>query len=215
MTAAAARKYPRLLLLATLALSCASLGSAVPAAPAASPRDVARTFYDAFIKGDVATLQGLYAPDVKFRDEIFTFSDRAGTMGMWRVLVDPKSGGRFSYEILGADANTATVRWIADYKFPSPKFGRKVHNVVTATLVVRNGRIVDHHDSFSWEKWSRQAFPLGALSSWPPVAKFLKMVIRGVLAKSAGSAPPPAASPSADAKQDGGPGMLDHMDDPR
>lgn len=69
-----------------------------PPGPAARPTEaetVARRFYDAFVRGDTATMEGLYAPDVRFRDTIFSFNDRAGTMGMWSVLLDPASGGKF------------------------------------------------------------------------------------------------------------------------
>ena len=57
-----------------LALLC---GAAI-ASPKA-PEAVAREFYDAFCKGDTATMERLYAPDVTFQDEIFSFKDRAGT----------------------------------------------------------------------------------------------------------------------------------------
>lgn len=147
-----------------------------------SPREVARRFYDAFCAGDAATLERLYHPQVRFRDEVFAFDDRAGTMGMWRLLVRKEAGARFRYELLGADGEVATVRWTADYRFPPPD-GSPVHNVITARLVVRDGLIVEHTDAFSWDAWSRQAFPwLHGASSWPGVKQALKWGIRTVLA---------------------------------
>ncbi|MCO5172179.1 MAG: nuclear transport factor 2 family protein [Planctomycetes bacterium] len=144
----------------------------------ASPEQVARAFYDAFCRGDTATMERLYAPDVAFRDEIFAYPDRAGTMGMWRVLHAPGNGAAFSYEVLGVEGDTVTVRWLADYRFPSPRLGRKVHNDITATLVVRDGLIVSHVDAFPWDRWARQAFPLGGLSSWKPMERLLKGALR-------------------------------------
>ncbi len=173
-----------------LSLSIAGPAAAVPGDGSGASGDevrgaeaVARAFYDAFVSGDAETMERLYHPDVSFRDEIFTFSDRAGTMGMWRVLVSPSGGGTFSYELLSAKGDTATVQWVADYDFPPGRFGRPVHNVITATLTVRDGLIVDHHDAFSWERWSRQAFPLGSLSTWGPIERLLKWTIRTVLGR--------------------------------
>jgi ketosteroid isomerase-like protein len=159
----------------------------------ASSGEVATRFYDAFVKGDVTTMESLYAPDVKFRDEIFTFKDRDGVMGMWRLLVDPKGGAKFTYKVLSVEGETARVEWIADYKFPSEKFGRKVHNVITATLTIKDGKIVNHVDSFSWEKWSRQALPFGKLSTWKPAENLIKWTLRTVLAWRAKT--PPAKAP--------------------
>lgn len=138
---------------------------------------VARAFYDAFCAGDVATLERLYAPDVRFQDEIFSFQDRAGTMGMWRILL-ASEGARFRYELLSTQGETAKVRWLADYEL----FGRPIHNVIEATLTIREGRVVDHKDAFSWERWSRQAFPLGGLPTWGPVERTIKWGIRTALA---------------------------------
>jgi ketosteroid isomerase-like protein len=159
----------------------------------ASPGAVARRFYDAFCTGDTATMEALYAPDVRFQDEIFSFADRAGTMGMWRLLVDPKNGGRFSYTLLGVEGDTAVVRWIADYRF----LGRPVHNEVTGRLRVKDGRIVDHHDAFSWDRWARQALPLGRFSTFQPIKGLIKVGLRVGLALQARRAAPHAASPPA------------------
>lgn len=186
-----------------------------PRAPTAEQRAavateaVARRFYDAFCAGDVATLERLYAPTVRFRDEIFSFDDRAGTMGMWRQLLAPAAGKRFTYELLSADAGDATVRWVADYRFPLG--GRPVHNVITARLVIADGLVVEHQDSFSWEAWSRQAFPLGRLATWGPVERLLKAGLRFGLAHQARQAAreAPAASAAGPAESPGFTGELD------
>jgi ketosteroid isomerase-like protein len=176
-----------------LALSTAAHAQAIDAplgGDASSPTArVAREFYDAFCVGEIATLERLYAPDVTFHDEIFTFANRADTIGMWRVLLT--QGGRFSYELLGVEGEVATVRWLADYRL----FGRPIHNVITARLTIRDGRIVDHLDSFSWAKWSRQAFPLGPIPTWGPIERAIKHVMRATLARQARAAAPPPATP--------------------
>jgi ketosteroid isomerase-like protein len=136
-----------------------------PLGEAPAPVEVARAFYDAFSSHDgMDTLEKLYAPDVKWKDPIFHFDDRAGTMGMWRILNTAAKNRTVTYRIVSAEGDTVTVEWLADYEL----LGRKVHNDVTATLVIVNGKIVRHTDDYSWKKWSEQALPLGdAASSWP------------------------------------------------
>lgn len=167
-------------LLLTAMLTVVALGGSAHAQPAATSTEVVREFFDAFSNADakayerdMATLERLYAPDVKWKDTIFRFDDRAGTMGMWRILLARGADSKFSYRILSTDGDKVTVNWLADYKV----FGRPVHNDVMATLVVRNGRIVAHEDVYSWEKWARQAFPLGGVSNIFPV----KQIIMGGL----------------------------------
>lgn len=182
----------------TLALGLALIG--VGAAPAhaqdglplpsraETPAAVARRFYDAFCSSDFAVMERLYAPDVRFRDEIFAYSDRAGTMGMWRTVLAPEQGARITYELQGVEGDTAVVRWIADYEL----FGRPVHNEITGRLTVRGGRIVEHHDAFSWDRWARQALPLGRLSTFKPIAHVIKAAMRAGVAVSARLARPSA-----------------------
>lgn len=181
------------------------LGDQVATPTASVTERVARTFYDAFVVGDVKTLERCYSPTVKFKDEIFSFDDREGTIGMWRVLTDPAGSAKFTYRVVSIEGEVATVNWLADYKL----FGRPIHNDITARLVIRDGVIVEHTDSFSWAKWSRQAFPLGKLSTWRPIEKTLKFVMRTALgfqakkaaekARAAEAAAAAAAAPSAPA----------------
>jgi ketosteroid isomerase-like protein len=141
-----------------------------------SPEAVANQFYTAFCAHDPATLAKLYAPDVQYQDTIFTFTDRAGVMGMWGVL-DAPSSGKFSYQILSVEGDVVTVHWDAYYAFPLT--GRPVHNSVMAELTVKDGLIVQHHDSYPWGAWAAQAFPFGAsVSSWGPVKAGLMGVVR-------------------------------------
>jgi hypothetical protein len=168
----------------------------------ARTRDVATRFYDAFCSKDpiavkAPIMEALYAPDVRFNDPIFSFDDRGGTMGMWRLLTAPEDGKEFRYEVLGVAGNVATVRWIADYKFPSQKFGRKVHNVITATLVLdASGKIVRHTDDFSWQRWARQAIPFGDARVLEGV---FKKTLRWAMARQIAAAEKEAAKAAASA----------------
>ena len=163
---------------ALLALVVAGVAHALPESAPASPEAVAREFYGAFVKGDTATMNRLYAPDVKFQDTIFSFKDRAGTMGMWKILVDPSSGAKFTARVVSVQGEKATCHWAADYKL----FGRPIHNEIDSVLTIRDGRIVDHRDAFPWAPWAKQAFPLGRFSDVAPIRWVLKTALRAGMA---------------------------------
>jgi ketosteroid isomerase-like protein len=205
-------RFTKALFATTLALGLTAAGSACaqsgedapPSAGTPAPSgpnvDIAREFYDAFCTGDFATMTKLYSPDVKWKDTIFHFDDRAGTMGMWEILLVPKNGGKFTYTVVSAQGDTVVVHWLADYVL----LGNKVHNDVMATLVIENGVIVTHTDVYSWANWAKQAFPfLGNYSAVQPIQSILQLGMRAFLnveiaynALMAPKATPEAATPA-------------------
>jgi hypothetical protein len=82
-----------------------------------------------------------------------------------------------------ADADSGSARWIARYTFTST--GRPVVNEVRARFRFSGGRIVEHIDSFSFWRWSRQALGLiGALLGWaPPLRTSVRRRARADLAR--------------------------------
>jgi ketosteroid isomerase-like protein len=146
------------------------------AADPSSPAAVADAFYDAFAAKDTDAMEAAYAPGVQFEDPIFSYSDRDGTMGMWRNLLPQGKDMHFSHEIEGFDGNVVSVHWVADYVLN----GRPVHNDVHTQMTVEDGKIVDQRDSWSWEKWAKQALPLGDLSSLPAVRFAATELMRGL-----------------------------------
>lgn len=173
-----------LALLALLAPDLAHAQSAPRTPQERVTERVAREFYDAYQKADLATMARLYAPDVSFQDEIFSYSDRDGTMGMWAVLA-PQA--KVTWELLEVRGNTAKVLWKADYVL----IGRPVHNEITATLTIEDGQIVRHRDAFSWARWSRQALPLGGIPTWRPAEQAIKFALRTFVNHQAKKAWPP------------------------
>jgi hypothetical protein len=75
---------------------------------------------------------------------------------------------------LSTEGDTVRVAWKADYEL----LGRKVHNESITTMHVKDGKIAQQQDDWSWSRWARQAFPLGPLVDFPPVKAVLLMLIR-------------------------------------
>jgi ketosteroid isomerase-like protein len=148
-------------------------GAAPAAGGARTPEQTAAAFYDALANGRFDEMESLYAPDVKFRDEVFEYADRKGTMGMWRTLFG-KTDVRVTSRITGIEGDKVRVHWDAHYKFGT----RPVHNEIDSVLTIRDGKIVDQRDSFSWEKWARQALPLGKLGETEAVHKVVSHLLR-------------------------------------
>ena len=79
---------------------------------------------------------------------------------------------------MSAQGDEVVVNWHADYKL----FGNPVHNDVMATLVIQNGKIVQHTDVYSWDKWLAQVIPgLGSAVSWPGVSDGLRDAFGAIL----------------------------------
>jgi ketosteroid isomerase-like protein len=125
-----------------------------------TPEAVMKRFYDAFLNRRFDEMEKLYAPDVKFKDLVFQYEDRAGTMKMWRKLIGAE-GGQYRFEFDRMEGDVAHGRWVADYQLGN----RKVHNELETRMVVRDGKIVEHVDTADWGKWARQALPLGKLGT--------------------------------------------------
>lgn len=149
--------------------------SAAKAAP--SPAETVRAFYDAFEKHDAAAMGALYANDVKFQDAIFQFDDKQGVTKMWTNLFKTDPNAKLKFTVDSSSGDTVKGHWVADYHV----LGRPVHNEVSTQLKVKDGKIVEHHDDFSWKKWAPQAFPAGKLFTLPGLDSLAKAVVRSVL----------------------------------
>lgn len=156
--------------------------SAAPARAAAattpqSPKDVVESFYKAFETKDVNAMEQLYAPNVKFKDAIFSFDDKAGTAKMWRGLFKTDPNAKLKFTVDSVNGDTVKGHWVADYHLGN----RPVHNEVSTTMKVSNGKITEHTDDFSWDKWAPQAFPAGKLFTLPGLDRLAKGLVRAFL----------------------------------
>ena len=128
--------------------------------------EIACKLYDAFSRHDGETMSSLYTENSEFSDPVFPNLRGPEIGAMWRRLCSSGKDLKIEYKIVAEPtATSVVVQWDAYYTFS--KTGRRVHNIITATLETHDGRIFNHVDSFSFWRWSRQAFGvLGIAVGW-------------------------------------------------
>lgn len=127
-------------------------------------------FYEAFSQRDHATMAASYAPDAHFSDPVFPDLRGAKIGGMWRMLCELGTDLELTFsDVVGTEAG-GSAHWEARYTFSAT--GKKVHNVIDATMKIRDGKIVEHVDGFDFYRWSRMALGVpGVLLGWTPLVR--------------------------------------------
>jgi ketosteroid isomerase-like protein len=137
-----------------------------------------RRFYDAFARRDGEAMAACYSDDVTFQDQAFSLTGKdAGDM--WRMLTESAKDLTIEASEIDADDSTGRAHWVATYTFSAT--GRRVVNDIRAQFRFKDGRIVEHRDTFDFAKWARQALGLsGLLLGW---TSWLQKQVQGRAAK--------------------------------
>jgi ketosteroid isomerase-like protein len=137
--------------------------------------------YEAMNRHDGEAMAKLYAPDGHFRDPAFGDLSGAEAGDMWRMLTGRSEDLSVELAEHQADGDEGTAHWIATYTFST---GRHVVNDIHARFRFRDGKIVDHEDSFPFHRWARQALgPAGWVLGVPPFNQLIRRRARGDLAE--------------------------------
>lgn len=127
-------------------------------------------FYSAFAQHDWATMGGCYHPEARFSDPVFPHLDATQVGTMWKMLLGSGTDLRLEFRVIEETATEGRVQWDAWYTFGAS--GRKVHNRVSSTFVLKDGLILRQKDVFSFWRWSRQSLGAsGALLGWSPMVQ--------------------------------------------
>ena len=124
-------------------------------------------FYTHFQSLDAAGMNACYHPNVVFTDPVFGRLEGDKARAMWEMLCGRATDLQITFEVLKADDQSAAAHWEAWYSFGKAR--RKVHNIIEAEFVIREGLIAVHTDRFDLYRWSRMALgPMGVLLGWAP-----------------------------------------------
>jgi ketosteroid isomerase-like protein len=135
-----------------------------------SNQEIMQRFYAAFNERDYATMQSLYHDDATFSDPVFQALNSTQVKAMWQMLLTASKDLQVSCRDLTASDQHGRCRWDAFYTFSQTQ--RKVHNVVRAQFVFKDGKIIKHTDWFNFWRWSRMALGVsGLVLGWTPFLK--------------------------------------------
>lgn len=128
-------------------------------------------FYTSFSNGNVEKMLECYHRDIIFKDPVFGTLKGKRAFDMWKMLLSKKNENTTikSYGIT-ADEKKGEANWVAEYHYGLKK--RKVINRVYADFTLKDGKIIQHIDTFDLWKWTKQALGItGYLIGWTPYMK--------------------------------------------
>jgi ketosteroid isomerase-like protein len=135
-----------------------------------SQSEIIRNFYEAFQRRDYRQMQTLYHDEGTFSDPVFQNLDAKEVRAMWAMLLTSSKDLRIEFGNITADSVEGQCHWEAWYTFSRTQ--RPVHNIIDAAFTFRDGKILRHHDTFDFWRWSRQALGMtGILLGWSPLIK--------------------------------------------
>lgn len=127
--------------------------------------EIITSLYEALGRRDGDGMAELYADGAAFSDPAFGLLNADQVRAMWRMLCERGKDLRVETSNLQAEGDSGSIHWDAYYTFAAT--GRKVHNSIDASIRVVDGKIMEHHDVFSFWRWSRQALGApGLLLGW-------------------------------------------------
>lgn len=127
-------------------------------------------FYQGMQKQDSQAINLCYHQDTQFEDPVFGRLDYENVTTMWTMLMERAQDFSVEYTVLEAEENRGKVRWIAKYLFS--KTGKKITNIVTSEIELKEGKIIHQVDTFNLRKWIGMALGFkGILTGWIPAVQ--------------------------------------------
>lgn len=128
-------------------------------------------FYSSFSEGNIEGMLDCYHSDIVFQDAVFGQLTGERARNMWKMLLsNKKADTKITFKDVVATSVTGEANWVAEYVYGAKK--RKVVNTVHAEFQFKDGKIINHRDTFDLWKWSNQAFGIaGTLLGWTSFMK--------------------------------------------
>ena len=127
-------------------------------------------FYTSFQQKNWKGMQECYHTDVVFNDPVFQNLKGKEAFAMWHMLISAGKDLTLSFKNIKSNDLSGSCQWDAFYTFS--RTGRKVHNIIQAEFKFKNGKIIEHNDSFDLWRWSRMALGVSSvLLGWSPIVQ--------------------------------------------
>jgi len=128
-------------------------------------QEVIKTFYEAFGRRDSQTMAQCYHEEATFNDPAFVNLNSSQVQSMWKMLCERGTDLKIELSDVVVEGDKGSCRWDAYYTFSQTR--RKVHNIIKAEFVFKDGKILKHNDVFDFYRWSKQALGMtGLLLGW-------------------------------------------------
>ncbi|QXP62415.1 MULTISPECIES: nuclear transport factor 2 family protein [unclassified Polaribacter] len=129
-------------------------------------KEIIKKFYTSFSNGNVTGMLECYHKDVVFKDAVFGRLEGDRAFKMWEMLLsNKKQDTTINFSNIEATAENGKANWVAEYLYGDKK--RKVVNRVSADFRFKDGKIIQHFDTFDLWSWTKQAMGLpGYLLGW-------------------------------------------------
>lgn len=135
-----------------------------------SNKQLIEKFYTSFQQKNWEGMQECYDDTVTFSDPVFQHLKGKEVFAMWHMLISAGKDLTLSFKNIKSNDLSGSCQWDAHYSFS--RTGRKVHNVIQAEFKFKNGKIIEHRDSFDLWRWSRMALGTsGTLLGWSPIVQ--------------------------------------------
>ncbi len=122
-------------------------------------------FYRSFQQKDYKGMQALYSDSARFSDPVFRNLNAEQVKAMWEMLISSSRDMRIEFSNIRMEGERVWAHWDAYYTFSGT--GRAVVNRVDSVFFIRDGKIEEQQDHFSFHRWARQAFGFGGfLLGW-------------------------------------------------
>jgi len=132
-------------------------------------------FYTGFTNGIATEMTSCYHDKVVFEDPAFGRLENGKPAKMWEMLMSrKKESTKVIFSNIEANETSGKANWTATYEYGDKN--RKVINNVTANFKFKDGKIIEHIDSFDLWSWTKQALGFsGTLLGW---SSFMKKKIQ-------------------------------------
>lgn len=134
-------------------------------------KEIIEKFYTSFSDGNITGMLACYHKDIVFQDPVFGKLEGERAVKMWEMLLSQKKDDTIiTFDNIEATTENGKANWVAKYLYGDKK--RKVVNRVSAAFKFKDGKIIEHVDTFNLWKWTRQALGAsGFLMGWTPYMK--------------------------------------------
>ncbi len=140
--------------------------------------ELIETFYTSFSNADFKGMVECYHEDIVFEDPAFGKLKGERAAKMWEMLLSQKKSDiKISFNSIEATTENGKANWVAEYYYGK----RKVVNNISANFKFKDGKIIEHIDTFDLWKWTKQAMgTTGYLMGW---SSFMKNKIQKTVNK--------------------------------